>query len=195
MGDPADLRELFRELTAPHISLHVRRETLAAMVGVYVPTQTRRLLRMVLRGHAFRPAAHDEVQPLGEGDLQAITALYADGHRRGDGPTFFDAAMLRQGTFHGLWEGTDLVSIAGTHLYSPELGVCAIGNVYTRADRRGHGLAARVTTAVVARAMGDSVPTIVLNVGCDNPAAQRVYERLGFKRHCEFLEGEATRVT
>jgi len=195
LGDPHDLRELFREVTVPHISLHMRPDALEAMENVYVPSSTRRMQRMVLRSHAFRQAAHDDVQPLHEDDLEAITALYEDGHRRNDGPTFFHAAMLRQGTFHGLWEGTDLVSIAGTHVYSPELGVCAIGNVYTRADRRGRGLAARVTSAVLALALRQGVSTIVLNVGCDNPAAQRVYERLGFERHCEFLEGEATRVT
>lgn len=195
MGDPRDLGALFREITAPHISLHVRPDALEAMEHVYVPTGTRRMQRMVLRPQAFRPAPFDDVRALGTDDLEAITALYDDGHRRGDGPTFFDAAMLRQGTFHGLWEGTDLVSIAGTHLYSPELGVCAIGNVYTRADRRGRGLAARVTSAVVALALGQGVSTIVLNVGGDNTAAQRVYERLGFERYCEFLEGEATRVT
>jgi ribosomal protein S18 acetylase RimI-like enzyme len=194
MGHAGDLGALFREITAPQISLHVRPDAVAAMENVYVPTETRRLQRMVLRARAFHDAGHQDVRRLSEQDLESIAALYQDGHRRGEGPTFFHAAMLRQGTFHGLWEGTDLVSIAGTHLYSPKLGVCAIGNVYTRADRRGRGLAARVTSAVVARALGDGVPTIVLNVGCDNAAAQRIYERLGFERHCEFLEGEATRV-
>ena len=74
-----------------------------------------------------------------------------------------------------------------------ELGVCTVGNVYTRRDRRRRGLAARVTSGVVQHAIAEAVPTIVLNVSRDNDAARRVYERLGFHCHCEFFEGEARR--
>jgi predicted GNAT family acetyltransferase len=139
----------------------------------------------------FRPAPHDDVRPITEGDLPAVTTLYDDGHPRGERPVFFSPAMLRQRSFHGIWEGRELIAIAGTHLYAPALGVCTIGNVYTRNDRRGRGLAARTTTAVVAQALRDRIPTIVLNVGRVN-AARRVYERLGFDVHCDFVEGEAT---
>jgi GNAT superfamily N-acetyltransferase len=194
MGDPLHLRDLFRELTAPAISLQVRPDALAAMEGVYEPTHTCRMQRMVLDPRAFRATALDGVRALGDQDLAAITALYDDGHRRGDGPSFFHPGMLRQRTFYGLWEGKDLISVAGTHLYSQELGVCAVGNVYTRVDHRGRGLAARVTSAVVSLALAQAVSTIVLNVDCENLAAQRVYERLGFERYCEFFEGEAVRV-
>jgi GNAT superfamily N-acetyltransferase len=193
IGAPADLRELFGELAAPEISLHIRPETLDAMRGIYVPQAIRRIQRMVLRPDAFKPVPDSDVRPLGERDLEAVTALYRDGHERGDAPAFFHPSMLRQGTFRGVWEDGELVCTAGTHVYSRELGVCAIGNVFTRGDRRGRGLGARVTSAVVSQAVRDALPTIVLNVGCDNPA-QRVYERLGFERYCVFLEGEATRM-
>jgi predicted GNAT family acetyltransferase len=33
----------------------------------------------------------------------------------------------------------------------------------------------------------------VLNVNQRNAAAIRIYERLGFERHCPFLEGSAVR--
>lgn len=193
MGDLPDVRALFSELTAPEISLHIRPEALEAMDGIYAPREIRRILRMVLRPHDFRPVPASDVHPLGASDLEAVTALYRDGDGRGDRPAFFHPSMLRQGTFHGVWEGGELVSIAGTHVYSRELGICAVGNVFTRGDRRGRGLGARVTSAVVSQAVRDGLPTIVLNVGCANPA-QRVYERLGFKPYCEFLEGEAARV-
>jgi predicted GNAT family acetyltransferase len=137
--------------------------------------------------------ACDDARRLSEADVPAVEALYAEGHRRGDGPTFFHSSMLKQRTFHGIWESDSLVAVAGTHLYSSEERVCAVGNVYTRSDRRGRGLAARVTTAVVKRALADHIDTIVLNVGHENVAAQRVYERLGFTRYCEFIEGEAER--
>ena len=191
MGDPADLRSLFAEVTAPQISLHLRPEALDALLGTYTPTHTRTMRRMVLRPTAFRPAPHQDVRPIGQDDLPAVSALYQVGHRRGDGPTFFHPEMLRQNTFRGAWHDGSLVAIAGTHLYSPDLGVCAIGNVYTRSDCRGKGLAARVTSAVAAHAIDEGISTIVLNVGHDNTVAQRVYERLGFASYCDFVEGDA----
>ena len=83
--------------------------------------------------------------------------------------------MLAQGTFYGVREGADLVAIAGTHLFSDALGICTIGNVYTRRDHRRRGLGARVTSAVVEHALERAVPTIVLNVGQSNEGARRVY--------------------
>ncbi len=80
--------------------------------------------------------------------------------------------------------------MAGTHLVSRDEGAAAIGNVYTRRDRRGRGLSKRVTSAVLDALEG--IGTIGLNVRADNPAAIRVYESLGFARHCPFIEALAT---
>jgi GNAT superfamily N-acetyltransferase len=193
MGDPSALRALFAEITAREISLHLRPDAITALPPVYTPTFTRPMKRMALRPDAFQPAAAADVREIGEEHLPAVEALYDDGRQTGERPTFFHPAMLRQGTFRGIWENARLVSIAGTHLHSTAEGVCAIGNIYTRRDRRGHGLAARVTSAVVAHALGKGIPTIVLNVGHANSGAQRVYERLGFEHYCDFLEGAAVR--
>jgi GNAT superfamily N-acetyltransferase len=194
MGDPDRVRELLAEVDAPDISLHLPPEMLDAISTLYELRYVRHMWRMVLQPAEFRPAAYDDVTPLDEDDVDAVSALYADGHRIGEGPTFFHPNMLRQRTFRGVWEQDALVSIAGTHLFSADLGVCTIGNVYTRSDRRGRGLAARVTSAVVAHAIREDVPTIVLNVAHDNVTARRVYERLGFDTYCHFVEGEARRV-
>lgn len=195
MGEVGDVAKLLREIDAPRISLHLRAELVPALAGVYEALAPHRMHRMVLRPGAFVSAATAAVRPIAERDLAAVGRLYQDGHDRGEGPTFFTPAMLQHGTFFGVWEGEELVSIAGTHLYSLALGVCAVGNVYTRADRRGRGLAASATSAVVALALAHGVPTIVLNVAADNPSACRVYERLGFVRYCDFVEGEAARVS
>jgi GNAT superfamily N-acetyltransferase len=190
MGDPRRLGALFDEMDAPTIALHLRRETVDAISGIYAPVYTRHMRRMVLRPAAFRPASQHSVTPIGEQDLAAVSALYEDGHRRGEGPTFFNEAMLRQETFRGVWENGALVSIAGTHLYSADLGVCAIGNVYTHGDCRGRGLAARVISAVVAHALQQQVSTVVLNVAHDNATARRVYERRGLKRTATSWRGK-----
>jgi GNAT superfamily N-acetyltransferase len=193
MGGASDVAPLFEEIAAPVISLHVRPDTLAAIRPIYVPTSTSAMRRMVLSAPAFAPVTRGDVCRLTESDAAKLAALYDDGHRRGEGPAFFEPAMLRQRSFHGVYEGGDLVAVAGTHVYSAELGVCAVGNVYTRSDRRGRGLAARVTTAVVAQALTDRISTIVLNVSHDNDVARRLYERLGFRWYCDFYEGTATR--
>jgi GNAT superfamily N-acetyltransferase len=146
---------------------------------------------MAVEPAAFQSADTSDVLSLGASDLAAVTALYDDGKPHGEWPAFFFPSMLDQGTFRGIWEGSDLVAVAGTHLFSSELGICTIGNVYTRRDRRGLGLAARATSAVVQHALSQNIPTIVLNVGQGNAAARRVYERLGFRCYCEFFEGEA----
>jgi predicted GNAT family acetyltransferase len=149
--------------------------------------------RMTLDPADFCPVPHHARQ-LSLADLPALEALFADGAPHGEAPDFFNAEMLAQGVFFGMFEATDLVACAGTHLVAPEEGVAAIGNVYTRRDRRGLGLAAQVTSAVAAELLGHSPPLLVaLNVNQANAAALRVYERLGFRRYCPFYEGLAER--
>ena len=98
--------------------------------------------------------------------------------------------MVTDGVFHGIHEGPALVAVAGTHLVAREEGVAAIGNVYTRRDRRGRGLGRLMMNAVLGDLAG--IETIGLNVRADNDAALHLYESLGFARHCEFYEGVAT---
>ncbi len=193
MGDAASLTPLFGEIDAPKVSLHVRPDAIAAMAPAYRPAHLLEMWRMAVEPDAFRPSAGDAVIALDESDVAAVTALYEDGWRHNEGPTFFRSSMLHQGTFRAVREGTQLLAIAGTHLFSPELGVCAIGSVYTRRDRRRQGLGTRVTSAVVEHALSRNIATTVLNVARGNAAARRVYEQLGFHCHCDFLEGEAVR--
>jgi ribosomal protein S18 acetylase RimI-like enzyme len=130
---------------------------------------------------------------LGPDDFPALQRLYADGEALGEAPGFFRAWMLDRGVFYGIPEGRSLVAAAGTHLVAPSEDVAAIGNVYTRRDRRGRGLAAQVTTAVTAELLSMDLRTIALNASPQNLTALRVYERPGFKRYCPFYEGMATR--
>jgi ribosomal protein S18 acetylase RimI-like enzyme len=122
-------------------------------------------------------------------DVPALLALYADGESSGESPDFFFPSMVADGVFHGIYEGTALVAAAGTHLLAREESAAAIGNVYTRHDRRARGLGRWVTSAVLAELAG--VETIGLNVRADNDTALRLYESLGFTRHCQFYEALA----
>jgi ribosomal protein S18 acetylase RimI-like enzyme len=191
MGESAGIAAILSEIAEPVVSLHVQESGLAALSPRYAATNPRTMWRMVVSQSSFRAASVEDVESLDASDLGAIKQLYTDGRTHDEGPTFFHPSMLDRGTFRGIREGADVISVAGSHLFSPDLGVCTIGNVYTRRDRRGRGLAARVTSAVVQHALAHGISTIVLNVGQDNTVAQRVYDRLGFHRHCKFFEGEA----
>ena len=74
---------------------------------------------------------------------------------RGDGetPHFFFPVDADAGDLSRHLGRVELVAAAGTHMVVPMCGVCAVGNVYVRRDRRRRGLAARVTSAVVAAAL------------------------------------------
>ena len=123
------------------------------------------------------------------GDVPALERLYADGESSGESPDFFYPSMVSDGMFFGVYEDHALAAVAGTHLVAREEGAAAIGNVYTRRDRRGRGLGRAVTAAVLRELNG--IETVGLNVRADNDAAIRVYESLGFVRHCEFHEAIA----
>ena len=124
---------------------------------------------------------------LGAADVPALQRLYGDGEATGESPDFFYPSMVTDGVFFGVYEGDALVAAAGTHLFAPEEGAVAIGNIYTMRDRRGRGLGKVVTSAVLATVK--DIETVGLNVRADNLAALHLYESLGFARHCQFYEG------
>jgi len=127
---------------------------------------------------------------LGPADVPLLQRLYADGETAGEAPDFFMPSTVADGTYFGIREEGALVAAAGTHVLSREEGAAAIGNVYTRRDRRGRGYGRAVIGAVLGTLAG--IETVVLNVRTDNVAAIRVYESLGFERHCRFREALAT---
>jgi GNAT superfamily N-acetyltransferase len=188
IGAPHLLSPVFTELDAPVVSLHLRPEAVDALLPAYTSSDIKPMWRMTVSAGSFRPAASG-ASALDLSHATAVAALFADAREGGEEPPFYKPAMLAEGAFRGIWEGEELVAIAGAHLFSPALGVCTIGNVYTRRDRRRRGLAARATSAVVGHALDNSISTIVLNVSQANDAAKRVYEQLGFRVHCPFVEG------
>jgi ribosomal protein S18 acetylase RimI-like enzyme len=193
LGTAERLAPKVQEIEDPVLLLHVRPEALAAIETCYQVVESRPQWRMTLDPERFRPVPSSDAARLGPGDVEAMRALFADGEPRGEAPDFFEPWMVEQGLFRGVFEGAELVAVAGTHVVAPEESVCAIGNVYVRQDRRGRGLGAVVTSAVAAAALADGLRTVALNVSQGNPVALRVYERLGFRRYCEFVAGRAVR--
>jgi ribosomal protein S18 acetylase RimI-like enzyme len=196
------VREALEYVAGP-VHLQVQRDALDEVTRHAVVSSVRLMWRMMWTGDlsrrsatTFQRAKADRVAAasavtcrLNASDVPALQALYADGESSGESPDFFFPSMVADGVFQGIYEGAALVAAAGTHLLAREEGAAAIGNVYTRRDRRGRGLGRLVTSAVLGELAG--VETIGLNVRADNDAALHLYESLGFARHCEFYEGLA----
>ncbi|MEO8677950.1 MAG: GNAT family N-acetyltransferase [Vicinamibacterales bacterium] len=185
---PGGVREALDYVTWP-VHLQVQADVLAEVARYATITTTKLMWRMGWRGTepgAVAPAA----RRLGGSDVPALKALYADGDTSGEAPDFFFPSMVTDGVFFGIDEGSALAAAAGTHILARAEDAAAIGNVYTRRDRRGRGLGTAVTAAVLNELSG--IGTIGLNVRADNDAAIRMYEGLGFVKHCQFTEALAT---
>jgi ribosomal protein S18 acetylase RimI-like enzyme len=193
LGPREAVRAILDEIAdEPRLYLSVRSEHLPVIRARYRIEDEEAMWRMSLDPARLpRPSPNPAVR-LGLSDLPALGRLYADGDGTGESPGFFTPEMVERGLFFGLREGSGLASAAGTHVLSAEESVAAIGNVYTRRDRRGRGLAQQVTAALVAQLLSEGFSTIALNVAQANAAALRVYGRLGFSPYCPFWEGTAT---
>ncbi len=194
IGAPVAVQPLLQEIEAPEIALQIQPGVTAMLAPGFDLVATHPMWRMQLERAAFVAPDLAGVERLGRGDADDIRDLYADGDVAGEAPDFFMASMLDAGCFRGIREDGRLVAAAGTHIVAADVGVCAIGNVYTRRDRRGRGYGRLVTAAVVVEALARRIPTVVLNVRHKNVAARRVYERLGFVARTDFVEGVARRV-
>jgi ribosomal protein S18 acetylase RimI-like enzyme len=200
-GPTADLEPLLDEIQGECACyLSIRPEALPLVKRRWRVEQETLMWRMVLTAEGADPGIPTPApgaQRLGAADLEAVRRLYADGKGGADGPEespdFFYPYMLEHGVFYGVFAGEALVSAAGTHITSPSEGVAAVGNVYTRRDRRGQGLAKIAVAAVAGELRRQGIATIALNVKQTNAPAIRVYEALGFARYCPFYEGLAVR--
>ena len=187
MGDSDGVAALLQESARIRRACPMAQEKHLPALGQYYCWSTDNLWpmwRMALRltpNVEFSPAG---VTRLTWQDTDRLRALYALG-----GGDAFASAQINLGVFYGLEQDGQLVATAGTHLVSDTYSVAAVGNVMTHPALRGRGYATRATGAVCAELVRRGIGTIVLNVGQDNPAAVRVYEKLGFARHCAFYEG------
>lgn len=192
-GQDQDLADLAGELPREQsYILQVQPPVIPLLERRYRMAYLKPMWRMSLDLNRFQPGDTTGAVRLGPPDLAALENLYADGEAAGEAPEFFFPSMLEQAVFIGGWHGAELAAVAGTHLVSTTDHVAAIGNVYTRRCHRGQGWATRLTTALVQELLGLGMETIVLSVHQANQSAERVYQRLGFQRHCDFYEGRAT---
>jgi ribosomal protein S18 acetylase RimI-like enzyme len=193
-GEPGVVADLLGEAgPPPALRLHVRPEIVPVLRHYYHHVDTLLRWRMVLDREHF-PESTPSCRRLTAADVPALERLYDDGEAAGERPEYFFPPMVTEGVFFGVEEGGELVAVAGTHLVSRAEGIGAVGNIYTRRNRRGRGLAGLTTSAVTAELLGLEIETIALNVAQTNRPALAVYQRLGYRCHCPFMEGTAAEI-
>lgn len=188
MGDTAGLTVILSSALRPRrVYTNAMPEHLSALRAFYRLGQPERTVRMVLDVNAFRPAKGKVVR-LSPAYARQLERLYSMGQGNA-----FSPYQVAQGVFYGITDKDRLVSTAGTHVVSETHGVAAVGNVFTHPDYRRRGLGMLCTSAVVQELLARRIHTIVLNVHEGNEAAFRIYQRMGFKEHCRYVEVLAER--
>lgn len=143
-----------------------------------------RHLKMSLTTPArIQDAETDDIEPLNASHCDELNSFYEKsypGH-------WFMPQMLATGQYFCIRCEGSLAAVAGVHVYSPEYGVAALGNITTLPELRGKGLGRRVT-ARLCQSLREHVTTIGLNVHADNAPAIRCYRALGFEVVAEYDE-------
>ncbi|MCK4693823.1 MAG: GNAT family N-acetyltransferase [Anaerolineales bacterium] len=188
-GDPEDLRPLVNRVPCGVYQYTLKRNCRLMLADRLQSRIERHMWRMVLNRRDFPRVSNVDLKSLVSDDLPAIRRLFESSP---DMPDSFHERQLTIGPFFGIREGDELLSIAGVHVLSQWAKVAAVGNVFTRSDRRGQGLAMRASAAVVKDLLEQNIQTIVLNVAIDNEPALRCYRRLGFQPYCDYYEGTGT---
>ena len=188
LGDAESTRQLLTALPVTAGYLNLKPHQLEAAKGIYHYRELHQMQRMFLED-LEQPAGTAE--PLTARDIEQVERLYASGD---GGGIAFAPFQVDTGFFYGIRKGAELVSVAGVHAVSRNESVAGVGNIFTRPDYRGQGLAQIVTSAVAMALKEAGIRTIGLNVELTNTAAIRVYERVGFRTHFSYYEGMADRV-
>lgn len=156
----------------------------------YPPETTwKSLLRMAISSNSWRPLHTMPPRPIKHLDLSDVSALK---NLYGQHPeSAFSADLFTQGLFFGVYEGEQIIAAGGTHALAPMYRIAVLGNILTAPQARGQGYATAITEALVTTLLEQHFSRIVLNVFEDNSPAIRIYQRLGFQTHQQFLEGKA----
>jgi predicted GNAT family acetyltransferase len=93
-------------------------------------------------------------------------------------PGPFAERTFEMGDFHGVLEDGRLVAMAGERMHAGHLR--EVSGICTAPDRRGRGLATRLTNLVIRLQLARG-QTPFLHVASSNVRARQLYEHLGFE--------------
>jgi ribosomal protein S18 acetylase RimI-like enzyme len=185
-GDPEALTSLLDQVPPGVYQYTLRKSARTILGGRLQPKFELDMWRMVLDPEKYPGSMNHGATRLTANDLPAIMDLFATSP---DPPDAFHERQLAAGPFFGVYEGDDLICMAGIHVISIQASVAAVGNVLTRPNQRGRGMATRASSAVVSELLNRGIQTIVLNVATANHPAIHCYQRLGFQPIYNYYEG------
>ena len=161
---------------------------LDAMKAVYRLANQQPMIRMGVKADEFQPVERHGAVRLSGLDVRKINALYTSE----GAPSFYAPEHIDTGVYFGVFTEGRLVSIAGTHVVSPQEHVAVVGNVFTHPRYRGRGYATAATSATTAVLL-EMCATVVLTVDPANVPATASYRRLGYEEKCPLVEASGTR--
>ncbi|MBN2303861.1 MAG: GNAT family N-acetyltransferase [Anaerolineae bacterium] len=189
-GEPDGVRAILDAVDLPDEMYYLwLPDNEAALDAYYERPNAKQEWRMVLEPERFDPPDLGRAARINPDQAGELAALYQQAAEPGEEVVAFSPWQIGHGVFYGIWQGGELVAAAGTHVWSPVERIGAIGNVFTRPDARGMGYATVCTAAVVVAGLEAGIDPVILNVRQNNAPAIHVYEKLGFRRCCLFLEG------
>jgi RimJ/RimL family protein N-acetyltransferase len=178
------LRDLLRVLPRRFYA-HLTESLADILAGDYRIQPHGALHKMVLADRS-RAVGCDgsEAVALSTADTEDLLALYGASYPG----NWFVPRMLETGFYFGIRRGPALLSVAGVHVYSQPYKVAALGNITTRPDVRGQGLATAVTARLCQELLRAGIECVGLNVKADNRSAVSCYEKIGFERVADYGE-------
>ncbi len=185
VGDMRDLVRALRPLLPRRLYAHLAEGVVDVLADDYRIQAHGTHHKMGLTDRS-RLAGFDasETVALSTADAEDLQAFYAASYPG----NWFVPRMLETGSYFGVWHGRALVSVAGVHVYSRRYKVAALGNITTRPDVRGRGLATAVTARLCQELLRAGIEHVGLNVKADNRSAIACYERIGFERVADYGE-------
>ena len=189
-GDPAALHRLLAEAAGelpPRFYAHLTPGAEAAIADRHELELLGHHRKMALAAPVDGRPDGDVVR-LGPADAGEAVAFYAASYPSG----YFEPVNLERGPYVAIRDGRGIAAVAGVHVYSPARRVASLGNIATRPDARGRGLARRVTAALC-RLLQAEIDVIGLNVRADNAAAIACYRGVGFEIRHAYDEWRVTR--
>jgi RimJ/RimL family protein N-acetyltransferase len=188
MGDAAAVQAILSLHPGPaHTYATSQPEHLDVLGRFYHVAHQQPMVRMAVGREDFQPARGETRRLIGK-DIRTINRLYSSE----GGLSFYSGDQIDAGIYYGVFEDEKLVSVAGTHVVSPQEGVAVVGNVFTHPRYRGRGYAERATSATTKHLL-HRCPNVVLTVDPKNTPATRAYQRLGYREVCFLIEAAADR--
>lgn len=179
---PRDVADNFIEVWTKAAGVDVKRllsERLFRLEGLVEPSVA----------GAGRFGTVDDVELLGRWCSEFSDEALGDDEGLPD-PVEFARDALAGGRGAAIWVDGDPVAMALAT--KPVSGMSRIGPVYTPKEYRGRGYGSAVTAAAVTWAVERGARDVLLFADLDNPVANSIYQRLGFRPVFEAVEATFT---